>query len=482
MAFAKADGPLSIPELQKKFTGSSKYLTKQLQLLQERSAAYPALHWQKERDGWVFTCGADFKYNDLVFDYVTESINYRLLIQLFEEGSLNFYQVLQDYAISEPTYYRRIRELNQLLQEFQLKITNGHLRGPELQIRYFYYHLLLMSSPFDPHPEKKVPLLSKLWADLQDPQQPFVLQSFEGHALALLLTVFFRRWRLPQGDLQPLSQITAEPLQQRLAAIIKEAQPQMTQATCQREATLLYIFLMSFDLLPPDLPLLAIDQRFPEQLLPVESQLIQRFADGLWQIFTQMFVGTPLTASEKQLIRYCLTQMGYFLYFFQGGYLNPDTEEYLSLRNVIVLEKLQIGARQALATVYQQCQLPFDLKDSHTHLMYNRFLDLFINIYQRHPSPLLLGFNYQGWPLARDTLFRYLTDIMKAQHVVVEYYRPQQRYDMVVTNLADPAIAKNSYATFVIPDGITDKELQRIMAFISYRREHFNDFQQILSY
>lgn len=489
LEFAKAEKPMTVSELEKKITGSSKYLAKQLQLLQERCEAYPAIHWRKYIDGWVFTCEPDFKYSDLAYDYVTESINYQLLIQLFQEGSLNFYQVLADYAISEPTYYRRVRELNQLLQEFQLKISNGRLLGPELQIRYFFYQLMLKALPFDGHPVKTAPVVTGLLDNLQEQTWQIKLQAFECHAFSLLLTIFARRWRIPhQGDLREINdllpQLSTEPLQQQLAAAIKTAQPKMPTETLQREASLLFIFMMSFHMLPHHLPIFEDTyQRFDEgQLLHTAGDLINRYCQELMAIFSQMFTGTPMKLDDNQLIRYCFVQMAYFLQFFHGGYLNYDVEEYLSLKNVVVLEKLQIGSRQALEGVYTKLHLPFNFDDSHTHLMYNRFLGLFINIYQRHPSPLLLGFNYQGWPLARDTLHRYLTDMMKAQHVVVDHYQPGQKYDIIVTNLADPQIEKDSYATFVISDVITDKEMKRILEFISFRREHFMEFEQILAY
>ncbi len=43
--------------------------------------------------------------------------------------------------ISEATLGRHISGLNQILSEFELSIQNGRLKGPEHQIRYFYFCL-----------------------------------------------------------------------------------------------------------------------------------------------------------------------------------------------------------------------------------------------------------------------------------------------------------------------------------------------------
>ena len=43
--------------------------------------------------------------------------------------------------ISEATLGRHLASLNQILSEFDLSIQNGRWRGPEHQIRYFYFCL-----------------------------------------------------------------------------------------------------------------------------------------------------------------------------------------------------------------------------------------------------------------------------------------------------------------------------------------------------
>ncbi len=44
--------------------------------------------------------------------------------------------------VSEATLGRHLASLNQILSEFDLSIQNGRWRGPEHQIRYFYFCLL----------------------------------------------------------------------------------------------------------------------------------------------------------------------------------------------------------------------------------------------------------------------------------------------------------------------------------------------------
>ena len=51
------------------------------------------------------------------------------------------HQLAQELMISEATLGRHLASLNQILSEFDLSIQNGRWRGPEHQIRYFYFCL-----------------------------------------------------------------------------------------------------------------------------------------------------------------------------------------------------------------------------------------------------------------------------------------------------------------------------------------------------
>lgn len=50
--------------------------------------------------------------------------------------------------ISSATLSRRVKELNDSLNEFHLKIKSGRLTGPESQIRYFYFQLFWFGRPY----------------------------------------------------------------------------------------------------------------------------------------------------------------------------------------------------------------------------------------------------------------------------------------------------------------------------------------------
>lgn len=71
--------------------------------------------------------------------FLERSSKYQIINWVFTNGSING-PIFQNYFnISSATYYRRIAELNKLLEEFQLSLRRGKIIGNENQIRYFYY-------------------------------------------------------------------------------------------------------------------------------------------------------------------------------------------------------------------------------------------------------------------------------------------------------------------------------------------------------
>ncbi len=84
-----------------------------------------------------------------------ESLKFKMLVYLLEHQQVSIIRLATAFNISESSVFRKIKELNQLLEEFGLQIKNGQLYGEELQIRYFYYEL------FQYIPEDQRPFFAK---------------------------------------------------------------------------------------------------------------------------------------------------------------------------------------------------------------------------------------------------------------------------------------------------------------------------------
>lgn len=82
-------------------------------------------------------------FYETVYRYVKESINYQILMAFYHDENSSIENLSFSLNVSESSIFRRIKQLNNLLSEFQIKIAHGELVGSELQIRFFYYSLFL---------------------------------------------------------------------------------------------------------------------------------------------------------------------------------------------------------------------------------------------------------------------------------------------------------------------------------------------------
>ncbi|MDP1142302.1 helix-turn-helix domain-containing protein, partial [Klebsiella pneumoniae] len=72
---------------------------------------------------------------------IQDSVKYRLILLFLEQKNYMIFELAELLLLSESTLFRKIKELNKLLLEFDIQIKNNKLIGEESQIRYFYYLL-----------------------------------------------------------------------------------------------------------------------------------------------------------------------------------------------------------------------------------------------------------------------------------------------------------------------------------------------------
>ncbi|MGY3765803.1 helix-turn-helix domain-containing protein [Vagococcus vulneris] len=83
-----------------------------------------------------------FSLKQVERDFYTEAIRYKILIYLFYHPEFSTVHLAEELGLSESTLFRKIKELNNYLEEFGMMIWQGRLTGEEHQIRYFYFQLI----------------------------------------------------------------------------------------------------------------------------------------------------------------------------------------------------------------------------------------------------------------------------------------------------------------------------------------------------
>lgn len=82
-------------------------------------------------------------FYETIYRFIKESINYQILMAFYNNESNSVDNLSLSLNVSESSIFRRIKQLNKLLSEFDIQIAHGAMTGSELQIRFFYYSLFL---------------------------------------------------------------------------------------------------------------------------------------------------------------------------------------------------------------------------------------------------------------------------------------------------------------------------------------------------
>ena len=162
------EGPHTLKSLQEETGLSKSTLIKYQELLQEQLLGLARLSLLEEEVSLELALGV--APEDLVQPFLADSVKYEILMHLLRQQRFSVSHLSSQLLVSEATFNRHLARLNELLSEFEIKISKGTLKGPEHQVRIFYFQLLRMTwtarqlekhSPLD-HYSQELALVQRL--------------------------------------------------------------------------------------------------------------------------------------------------------------------------------------------------------------------------------------------------------------------------------------------------------------------------------
>ncbi|MDN6289828.1 MAG: helix-turn-helix domain-containing protein, partial [Tetragenococcus koreensis] len=82
-----------------------------------------------------------FSVKNFLYTYLKQALDYKLLVSIFQEKVISITKLALENNVSEASIFRRLKVINQLLEEFGIQFKNKKLTGSELQIQLFYFQL-----------------------------------------------------------------------------------------------------------------------------------------------------------------------------------------------------------------------------------------------------------------------------------------------------------------------------------------------------
>ena len=142
LSFLLQDSQTTVKEAMEETGFSKATLTKYISLINENALERGLeLTIHLDDESLRLSVGTATKGREIRSLFLDNAIKYQILVYLLYHQQFLAHQLAQELMISEATLGRHLSSLNHILSEFDLSIQNGRWRGPEHQIRYFYFCL-----------------------------------------------------------------------------------------------------------------------------------------------------------------------------------------------------------------------------------------------------------------------------------------------------------------------------------------------------
>ena len=397
--------------------------------------------------------------------YLSQSIKVQLINFLFKHQEFSIVQLTQELAISDSSLFRKIKELNQYLKEFEIKIRNGRLHGEELQIRYFYFQ-------FYGYIEDK----NALTANRPDKQISQAVQAVENFLQVSIDSE--NKQRLNQWMIISKHRVTSknkkyvhlrkqmkpylkDPLYQKIRIMVLRYFSRYSIEVDEEEAMLHFAFLLAFPILTePDFHDYALlrDRRAPIATLDtyiVETIIIHfKYRKLHYMLERDMF--------------YHLSHIHTRLYFFQGDIEVYEYEELMAKEQEFTGRSLYFFAQRLLKTSTEKFEVNTDENNSLLKMELLKYISLLTIVTFKMATVVEIGIDLRMDQIYKETLNQLL--MLKMRHIngtKIEGYRAGKAYDLILTN-EQPADQKlyGDAKVYVLSEILSPFDLQNIQTLI----------------
>lgn len=377
------------------------------------------------------TLAAEVNLEQIIASMLTNSLKYQILEYLLINQEFAIWQLVNEFATSESSIFRKIKELNQLLAEFGIQIKNGQWQGEELQVRYFYYQL------YQFFPENQKPAL------FNQKSETIFLQGFEGiletklTELAkdrLLCWLAISRKRLKERKthnhqlLKKRKIYQDDPLYQKIDTLVSLYLHRSAVEMNPYESLMLYSFVTVFDILDVE-TFYRYDLTRSKKIPPAMLDLVIR--EGI----LYRYKPRRLSIQQEKSVGYQLAQLNNELYFFSGKlfyycyeHLQAQQQQVLGETFDELLAQLQKEALQQLAQSFN--------KENGLHVeLLTRYGAILAMIEYFVAQSIAVGIYLESLPHFRQQAYQFLVSTLQSVGGIhIEPYQKGGYYDLIISN------------------------------------------------
>lgn len=367
--------------------------------------------------------------------YLNETIQYQILIYLFDKDSYNVPHLATLLNISESTLFRQTSILNRKLAEFDLQIKNGHLYGTELQKINFYYELIWNSAPLtDSQRYREETSIKQI---IQELAKNLETTFDESTSLKLATWLKICRIRIKVDPIEKDNQYCSlletafkDPLFRLVLNAFNTATIYDTYSKDNRPSLYLYLFIVSlFAQNDHNQMILNHDASWQNPFTLINQHVDWIFEETFSQLqLTDLSINNAL----KLTWRPTLTQLFNQHYLFKGHavFSYDDYKLNETPQNITANALVERLINNSLKTIDQTDQYDY-LKQS-----YNHFFTEFLNDalkYTEHKIQLGI-YTKQGFCYNRFLEKKFANNLSLAHNCAIETAQASKQYDILITD------------------------------------------------
>ncbi|EMF0036612.1 helix-turn-helix domain-containing protein [Enterococcus hirae] len=378
----------------------------------------------------------DVSLEKIILFLVQQSLKFNLLVYLLEHHQASIVRLATAFNISESSVFRKIKELNQLLQEFSLQIKNGQLYGEELQVRYFYYVLFQFISEsqrplFLQQTPDKAPLILGLERALET-----TFSQESASKIACWLGITRKRLLSEKTTFATLKEkkilYQKDRLYQALDPVISLYLSRTAAEISGYEPLMFYSFFVSFAVLS--------EEHFYQYDLTRSKKLPTAVLDTyIRETMLWHYRPRKLKIKEEKAVGYQLAQIDNEFYFFRGVMTIYEPEHLLQQQKKMLGRSLSQLLERLKETTLTQLPAKQGEEAALSYLMI-QYANILMMIDFYIAKSVTIGIDIETLPIYRVAFQQFLLRELKGiSGIEIENRRPGKKYDLVITfNQEDP--------------------------------------------
>ena len=414
----------------------------------------------------AITFSSDINFDKIILAYVNQSLAYQILRYVLEHKKVSIFQLSQEFSSSEATIFRKLRDLNQLLKPFHIKIKNGQLVGDELQIRYFYYSLLtIIDTEFSSDDLAVTYLIEKI--------QPEFRHTFSKGALKRLSCwLFVTRHRLSVAnhenshffDIQ--DKFISDPLYQKMGEVIQRYFQDMVSYVGKYEGAMFYCFFVSFDILGAD--------NFSSYDLTRRKKISTAMLDTYSREIILSYYGYQrLSISDEKGLAYKLSQIHTRVFCFQGEMTLYDPKRIHDYFQQYITPDMT----DLIIRLIQTAQERLGLTETIKPFLWTNYANILVSINLSLYQNLTVGIDLDNLFSFGESLYHFLlSELSGIPQVRFEKFHEYEYYDLILTTREKPIAETPHY--YYLSEFISPYDIEKIKLIINKIKHQKNNYQK----